>query len=89
MEILPLITAALDNGESKKPAPAMIKMKRPLPPKHAPIGKTYVCGGCGYEYNPEIGDLDADIVPGTLFEKLPEDWVCPECAEEKNMFIEA
>lgn len=88
-EILPLLTAALDNGESKKPAPAMIKMKRPLPPKHKPIGKTYVCGGCGYEYNPEIGDGDADIIPGTLFEKLPEDWVCPECAEEKNMFIEA
>lgn len=89
MEVLPLLTAALDNGESKNPAPAMIKMKRPLPPKHAPIGKTYVCGGCGYEYNPEIGDSDADIAPGTLFEKLPVDWVCPECAEEKSMFIEA
>lgn len=89
MEILPLLTEALDNGESKKPAPAMIKMKRPQPPKHEPIGKTYVCGGCGYEYNPEIGDSDADIAPGTLFEKLPEDWVCPECAEEKSMFIEA
>lgn len=89
MEILPLLTAALDNGESKNPAPPMIKMKRPLPPKHTPIGKTYVCGGCGYEYDPEIGDPDADIAPGTLFEKLPEDWVCPECAEAKDMFIEA
>lgn len=89
MEILPLLTAALDNGENKNPAPPMIKMKRPLPPKHTPIGKTYVCGGCGYEYDPEIGDPDGDIAPGTLFEKLPEDWVCPECAEAKDMFIEA
>lgn len=89
MEIVPLLTAALDNGEAKTPAPAMIKMKRPQPPKHQTIGKTYVCGGCGYEYNPEIGDLDGDIAPGTLFENLPVDWVCPECAEEKSMFIEA
>lgn len=87
MEILPLLTAALDNGEAKKPAPPMVKMKRPLPPKPAPIGKVYTCGGCGYEYNPAVGDADADIAPGTLFEKLPEDWVCPECAESKDMFM--
>ena len=87
-EILPLLTAALDCGE-KAPAPAMIKMKRPIPPKPTPLGKHYVCGGCGYEYVPELGDEDAEIAPGTLFEKLPEDWVCPECAETKDMFIEA
>lgn len=87
-EILPLLAAALDTGE-KQPAPPMIKMKRPLPPKEKPIGKSYVCGGCGYEYNPAIGDEDSEIVPGTLFEKLPEDWVCPECAESKDKFIEA
>ncbi|WP_317397026.1 acyl-CoA dehydrogenase family protein [Anaerotruncus colihominis] len=87
-EILPLLTAALDRGE-KQPAPPMVKMKRPTPPKPAPIGKTYVCGGCGYEYNPEFGDPDSDAAPGTLFEKLPEDWVCPECAEGKEQFIEA
>ena len=36
-----------------------------------------------------LGDEDAEIAPGTLFEKLPEDWVCPECAEGKDQFIEA
>ena len=87
-EILPLLTAALDCGE-KQPAPPMVKMKRPQPPKPEPIGKRYVCGGCGYEYIPELGDEDAEIAPGTLFEKLPEDWVCPECAEGKDQFIEA
>ena len=87
-EILPLLTKALDRGE-KQPAPPMVKMKRPQPPKPEPLGKRYVCGGCGYEYIPELGDEDAEIAPGTLFEKLPEDWVCPECAEGKDMFIEA
>lgn len=87
-EILPLLTEALDCGE-KQPAPPMIKMKRPPVPKPEPIGKRYVCGGCGYEYIPEIGDEDAEIAPGTLFENLPEDWVCPECAEGKEQFIEA
>ena len=87
-EILPLLTAALDTGETQ-PAPPMVKMKRPRLPKPEPIGKRYVCGGCGYEYIPELGDPDGDIAPGTLFEKLPEDWVCPECAEPKDQFIEA
>ena len=87
-EILPLLAAALDTGEEKQPAPPMIKMKRPLSPKEKPIGKSYVCGGCGYEYNPAIGDEDSEAAPGTLFEKLPHDWVCPECAESKEMFIE-
>ena len=87
-EILPLLTAALDTGE-KQPAPPMVKMKRPRLPKPEPIGKRYVCGGCGYEYIPELGDPDGDIAPGTLFEKLPEDWVCPECGEGKDHFIPA
>lgn len=87
-EILPLLTEALGTGE-KQPAPPMVKMKRPPVPKPEPIGKRYVCGGCGYEYVPENGDEDAEIAPGTLFEKLPEDWVCPECAEGKEQFIEA
>ena len=84
----PLLAAALDTGE-KQPAPPMVKMKRPPAPKPEPIGKRYVCGGCGYEYIPELGDEDAEIAPGTLFENLPEDWVCPECAEGKDQFIEA
>ena len=86
-EILPLLAKALGTGD-KLPAPPMVKMKRPTPPKPEPIGKRYVCGGCGDEDVPALGDEDAEIAPGTLFEKLPEDWVCPECAEGKHMFIE-
>ena len=87
-EILPLLTAALDSGE-KLPAPPMVKMKRPTPPKPTPIGDRYVCSGCGYEYVPELGDEDGEIAPGTLFEQLPAEWVCPECAETKDQFVKA
>ena len=87
-EILPLLAQAL-GLEEKQPAPPMVKMKRPPAPKPEPIGPRYVCGGCGYEYVPELGDPDAEVAPGTLFANLPEGWVCPECAEAKEMFIEA
>lgn len=89
LEIMPLLTAALDNGEPKKDAPPMKKMKRHVPKKVAPTWKTYVCTGCGYEYDPEIGDEENEIESGTLFEKLPEEWICPDCGEEKSNFIEA
>lgn len=88
MEILPLLTAALDNGEDKKEAPPMKKMKRAIPKKVTPDWKHYVCNGCGYEYNPVLGDLEGEISPGTLFDKLPEEWTCPACGEEKDLFIE-
>ena len=84
-EILPLLTAALDNGEAKKPAPPMKKMKRAVPRKETL--PRYVCIGCGYEYDPAVGDPDDEIEAGTLFEKLPEEWICPECGEEKDHFI--
>lgn len=87
-EILPLLTTALGSGE-KQPAPPMVKMKRPQMPKPEPIGPRYVCSGCGYEYVPELGDEESEVAPGTLFKDLPEDWVCPECAEGKDQFIEA
>lgn len=84
--ILPLLAKALDNGQPKKPAPPMVKMKRPLIIKEVPEGH-YVCNGCGYEYDPDLGDPDADIKPGTKFADLPEDWVCPLCNSEKDKFV--
>ncbi len=50
--------------------------------------KKYVCTVCGYVYDPVIGDPEFDIEPGTAFEDLPEDWVCPECGADKDMFEE-
>lgn len=87
-EVLPVLTAALDNGEPKKEAPPMKKMKKPFIKKLAPSYKVHVCNGCGYEYDKEIGDPENDIKPGTPFEKLPEEWICPLCGESKDEFIE-
>ncbi|MBP2655200.1 MAG: acyl-CoA dehydrogenase [Firmicutes bacterium] len=87
-EILPLLTAALDNGKPKTEAPPMKKIKSGALKKAAPSLKYYVCNGCGYEYDSSVGDPEGEVVPGTLFEKLPEEWNCPACGEEKSMFIE-
>lgn len=42
---------------------------------------------CGYIYREEEGDPDHGIPPGTTFEDLPEDWVCPLCGLKKNEFL--
>ena len=49
------------------------------------MGK-YVCDVCGYVYDPELGDLEHGIAPGTPFAELPEDWVCPLCLLGKDVF---
>ena len=41
---------------------------------------------CGYVYDPIIGDPDNGVPPGTAFEDLPDDWVCPKCGASKEMF---
>ena len=46
----------------------------------------YVCGPCGYEYDPAVGDPEHGIAPGTACEDLPDDWVCPICGVGKDMF---
>lgn len=46
----------------------------------------FVCSICGYEYDPANGDDNADIAPGTSFENLPDDWVCPICGVGKDQF---
>ncbi len=47
---------------------------------------SYICNVCGYIYNPEDGDPDGGIAPGTLFESIPDDWVCPVCGVGKDDF---
>ena len=45
------------------------------------------CSVCGYEYDPEVGDPEGGIAPGTPFENLPDDWVCPICGAGKDEFV--
>lgn len=87
-EIMPLLTEALGT-EEKKPAPPMKKVRRSKPRKLAPNYSVMVCPGCGYEYDPDLGDPEGEIDPGTEFERLPDDWSCPDCQEPKANFIKA
>ena len=49
-------------------------------------GQEYQCEVCGWIYNPELGDPDSGIPPGTPFKDLPDDWTCPLCGASKNQF---
>lgn len=44
------------------------------------------CAVCGYVYDPEEGDPDNGVEPGTKFEDIPDDWVCPICGASKDKF---
>ena len=46
----------------------------------------YQCTVCGYVYDPELGDPDGGIAPGTAFDDIPEDWQCPVCGVTKSEF---
>lgn len=46
----------------------------------------FICTVCDYVYDPEQGDPDNGIAPGTSFENLPDDWVCPLCGVGKDDF---
>lgn len=46
----------------------------------------YECTVCGYVYDPEAGDPEADVAPGTPFEELPDGWTCPLCGAGREEF---
>lgn len=46
----------------------------------------YECTVCGYIYDPELGDPDGGIKPGTPFEEIPAAWICPVCGAAKDEF---
>lgn len=47
----------------------------------------YLCEPCGYIYDPAEGDAAGGIAPGTPFKELPDDWVCPICGLDKEVFV--
>ena len=50
--------------------------------------KKYQCSPCQYIYDPKEGDPDNGVPPGTAFEDLPDDWICPLCGVSKDLFEE-
>jgi len=69
-------------GTTPKTAPSYIEEKKEAVTKMA----KYECTVCGYIYDPELGDPDGGIAPGTPFEEIPDDWVCPVCGATKSEF---
>ena len=69
-------------GTTPKTAPSYIEEKKEEAPKMA----KYKCTVCGWIYDPETGDPDGGIAPGTSFEKIPDDWQCPMCGASKSEF---
>ena len=53
-----------------------------------PDSNRFQCAACSYIYDPAAGDPDGGIAPGTAFEDIPDDWVCPVCGATKDMFEE-
>ena len=80
-----------ENLEAKR----VVNLNEPpevIPPANIAIGKAtgkYVCSVCGHCYDPEKGDPDHGIAPGTRFEDLPDDWKCPRCRQPKSAFNKA
>ena len=68
-------------GTTPKNAPSYIEQKEEV----TKMAK-YKCTVCGYIYDPEQGDPDGNIEPGTPFEEIPDDWVCPVCGAAKEDF---
>jgi rubredoxin len=50
--------------------------------------RKFECSACGYIYDEELGDPDGGIAPGTKWEDVPDDWVCPVCGVGKDAFEE-
>jgi rubredoxin/flavin reductase (DIM6/NTAB) family NADH-FMN oxidoreductase RutF len=69
-------------GTTPKTAPSYHQERKEVAAKMA----KYECTVCGYIYDPELGDPEGGIKPGTPFEDLPDDWVCPVCGADKSQF---
>ena len=66
----------------------MVKLKQTIIYQGGFTMKKFICP-CGYEYDPAIRDPDNGVAPGTAWEDVPEDWVCPVCGLGKDVFEEA
>lgn len=73
-------------GKAPKNAPTYIAPEKLIKPATTTASYENYCTACGFVYNPEFGDPDSGIAPGTPFEEIPYSWVCPVCGAEKSDF---
>jgi rubredoxin len=75
-------------GKASKNAPTFRGGETEQQQKKGGNMSKFVCDICGYIYDPDLGDPDSGVEPGTPFEDLPDDWVCPVCGASKDEFSE-
>jgi flavin reductase (DIM6/NTAB) family NADH-FMN oxidoreductase RutF/rubredoxin len=77
----------IKHGKTPKTAATYVNVEpEPKLSEGVTVMQKYECLMCGYIYDPEVGDPDNGVEPGTAFEDLPEGWVCPECGAGKDEF---
>ena len=80
--------AVLENKDNKNEEKNIKKENKKEVKSEKPEKKyaIYICNACEYVYDEELGIPEDDIKAGTIWEKLPEDWVCPLCGVGKEDF---
>lgn len=73
-------------GKAPKNAPTYVAPEKLNRQATVAVSEEIYCTACGFIYNPEIGDPDSGIAPGTAFEDIPDSWVCPVCGAAKSDF---
>ena len=72
-------------GTTPANAPTFIKGEHGQ--KKEPALPKFRCVVCNYVYDPASGDPEGGIQPGTPFEKIPDNWICPVCGADKSQFV--
>lgn len=75
-----------NKGKAPKSAPTYQADRLETKIERNPLFMKYQCNICGYVYDPSKGDPDSGIAPGTPFDKIPDNWVCPICGAKKEDF---
>jgi flavin reductase (DIM6/NTAB) family NADH-FMN oxidoreductase RutF/rubredoxin len=73
----------IKRGTTPKSAPTFVQQEKKENEKDY---TKYICRLCGYVYDPAKGDPDSGVEPGTPFEELPDEWICPICGVSKDQF---
>lgn len=87
LEIMPLLSKELEQGQKRHKAESFTKKKRAIAQDPKTTSGIHVCNGCGHRYDPVLGDRESDISAGTPFDQLPKTYLCPKCGDPKDSFI--
>jgi rubredoxin len=70
----------------KGPASSLLRLVSPYAETIGRPMKKWQCIVCGWIYDEAEGCEEEAIAPGTAWDDVPEDFVCPECGVSKEDF---